>query len=141
MIGEHKGSVKYPENASIVQLAEELGASVTSVEDITRANAAGSDLPQGGLSDIFGGKLGHVAVLNSQDEQSRFLVAVTSVTPAPALEPSSEQDVQKERLSGNLSENLLSQYIGQIQSEEGIEINQQLLQAVLQPQNNPVHSN
>jgi peptidyl-prolyl cis-trans isomerase D len=121
------------DGVTLATLANELTTSVAEVVGITRSNAADSDLPTGTLGELFGGKQGHA------EGADRFLVQVTAVNAASPLEVNAQTDEQRARLSGNLSQNILSQFIGQVQLEQGIEINQSLLQAVLDPQNNRQH--
>jgi peptidyl-prolyl cis-trans isomerase D len=104
-------------------IAGELGLEAKSAADLARA-APKDDLPADVVNRIFATPVGKAASAAS-GEDSRVVFKVASATVPPFVTSTSEAARVEEQLRILLSDDLLGQYIAQLQKDLGVSINQQ----------------
>jgi peptidyl-prolyl cis-trans isomerase D len=108
---------------SLQALAAELNLPAKSAADLARATAK-DDLPADVVNRIFATPVGKAASAAS-GEDSRVVFKVTSATVPPFVTSTNEAERVEEQLRILLSDDLLSQYIAQLQKDLGVTVNQQ----------------
>jgi peptidyl-prolyl cis-trans isomerase D len=104
-------------------IAGEFGLEAKSAADLARA-APKDDLPADVVNRIFATPVGKAASA-AAGEDSRVVFKVASATVPPFVTSTSEAARVEEQLRILLSDDLLGQYIAQLQKDLGVSINQQ----------------
>ncbi len=114
--------------ASLDVLAEEMGLAPASAGPLTRGSTTG-DFGSAATGRLFTTPKGAVAVAEATDPLARVVFQVTEVS-VPDYTPT-DGDRYAERIAEGLSEDLMGQYIAQLQDELGVSINQRALRQAL----------
>jgi peptidyl-prolyl cis-trans isomerase D len=98
---------------------------------VTRSTTASGDFSSAALTAAFNGPEGYVAVAPGGADDTTLVLTVTGVTtPSYSADAPGMSDV-KRQLALQVSNDLLSQYIGEMQNDLGVTINQTALQSIL----------
>ncbi len=106
---------------SLAAIAGELGLQAKSAADLARG-AAKDDLPADVVNRIFATPVGKAASAAAADE-SRVVFKVANATVPPFVTSTNEAERVAEQLRILLSDDLLGQYIAQLQQDLGVSIN------------------
>ncbi|MEO8668491.1 MAG: peptidylprolyl isomerase, partial [Bauldia sp.] len=118
----------------IAKVATELGVEVKTADKVIRGTPASNDLPAPAVAAAFEGPKGYVAVSPGSEEGSQVVILVKdAVLPAYAAEGQNLDDVGKQ-LGVQISNDVLAQYISEMQNQLGVTINQAALQQILSSQ-------
>ena len=114
-------------------LAEVAGAEGLTAETataITRRSQPTPSLSAAAIQSAFHGPDGHMAVANGPDD-AKTVVVVTSVTVPAYFSGTPEGEQTAEQLRNALANEYLQQYVGQLQTELGVLVNQTALQQLI----------
>jgi peptidyl-prolyl cis-trans isomerase D len=100
-----------------------LGLPAKSASDLAR-NTAKEDLPADVVNRLFATPVGKAASA-AAGEDSRVVFKVAGATMPPFVTSTNEAQRIEEQLRILLTDDLLAQYIGQLQKDLGVTINQQ----------------
>lgn len=118
----------------IAAVATELGVEVNSADKVIRSTPASNDLPAAAVAAAFEGPKGTVTVSPGSEEGAQVVILVKDASvPAYAAEGQNLDDVGKQ-LGVQISNDVLSQYIAEMQNQLGVTINQAALQQILATQ-------
>jgi peptidyl-prolyl cis-trans isomerase D len=107
---------------AIETVATEAGQSVASAADLDRGSAAGA-LPQSVVTRIFATPVGKSESAPNRD-QGRIVFKVTGATLPPLITTTQEAAATDEQLRTLLADDLVSQYVAEVQREVGVRVNQ-----------------
>jgi peptidyl-prolyl cis-trans isomerase D len=115
----------------IAKVAADLGVEAKTATALKPSTAPTADLSAAAIQAAFGGPKGTAAVANGVPAQSKVVLVVTDVTLPPYVSGMPDMAQSKEQLSSQLANDLLTQYIAQLQEKLGVRINQTALQQIL----------
>lgn len=115
----------------IARVAADLGVEVKTATAVKRSTTATDDLSAAVIQAAFSGPKGTAAVAAGVPPQSKVVLVVTDVVTPPYVAGMPEMADPKNQLSGQIGNDLLSQYIAQLQDRLGVHINQTALQTIL----------
>ena len=109
--------------ADLEVLAEEAGASVVQISDLARGQAS-QPLDAAAVRAIFATRVGEHGTA-PLGETRRVVFSVESARATPFLTTTPAADMIGERLQGDIAEDLLTQFIAQLQEDVGVSINEE----------------
>ncbi|SHM70122.1 SurA N-terminal domain-containing protein [Roseibium suaedae] len=115
---------------SFADLATEAGLTVKTAENVKRGEATG-DLSQEAASVIFSGPVGTVTDAGEAKGNGRLLLRVDAVNTPAFFAESDDLKQIRDQLSQQIQDSLLNQYISQVETEAGVEINQAAIGLVI----------
>ena len=115
----------------IAKVAGEASLAVKTAEKITRRTQPAGDLSAAAIAQIFVGPKGSAAVAAGSGEQSKIVLVVTDTAVPPYFAGAPELAQLDEQMSQQLANDILTQYIGELQSELGVSVNQAAWQLAL----------
>jgi peptidyl-prolyl cis-trans isomerase D len=115
----------------IAKVAQELGLEVKTADNVTRETPPSGDLTAAAVQSAFGGPKGTAAVAPGKADQSKIVLVVTDTTVPPYFAGVPDLAQSQDRTSADMSNDLLSQYTVQLQSQVGLQLNQTALQQAL----------
>ncbi len=115
----------------IAKIGTDLGVTPKTAAKVTRETAANDDLSTATIQSAFGGPKDYAAVAVGAVADSRVVLLVTDVTTPVYLSGAPDMAQTKEQLSVQMANDLLQQYVGQLQERMGVRVNQTLLQQLL----------
>jgi peptidyl-prolyl cis-trans isomerase D len=116
---------------AMTAIAGELKLPVKTAEAITR-NAPAGELTQPVVAQIFAvhaGKAGSAA--SDPDGDTRVLFQVTTATVPPFITTTAQAGQIDEQLSSALSDDILSEYVAELQNSIGVSVNQQAVRTAI----------
>ncbi|WP_421723657.1 SurA N-terminal domain-containing protein [Bauldia sp.] len=119
----------------IATIAEDYGVAVNDAEAVTRLTPPSGDLTGVAIQAAFGGPRGHTAVADGEN-QNKVVIAVSEVTIPAYFSGLPASDQMAARLSTEISNDYLQQYVTQLQNLLSVSVNQAALQQVINP---PAH--
>lgn len=120
---------------AIETIAEENNTTVVEIEALTRSTPAEGDLSAAVIQAAFGGPAGHTAVADGEG-QAKVVLAVTNTTVPPYFSGSPAADQTAERLSADLTNAYLLQYVRLLQDRLDVAVNQVALNLLTSPPDN-----
>jgi peptidyl-prolyl cis-trans isomerase D len=125
LLGERARAIveRLDKGETLQAVAGELGLPAQTVTELARA-APKDDIPADVVNRIFATPVG-TAASAAAGEDRRIVFKVTSATVPPFVTSTSEAERVAEQLRIILSDDLLGQYIAQLQKDLGVSINQQ----------------
>ena len=115
---------------SIDTIAQDKGLEVKTAKAITRSTKPGNSLTGAAIQAAFDGPKGHAAVAQGEG-QDQIVLAVTDVTVPPYFSGSPDLKQMQDRLTSDISNDLLQEYVAQLQQRLGVAVNQVALQQVI----------
>lgn len=115
---------------SLADIAGQYGATVESAENLTRS-ARHQDLSPSAIRSAFAGPKGHVGQGLAANSKDRVVFRVTAVETPAFFAESAEARAISEQTSPAYAEGLVGQYIGGLEQELGVRLNQTLLNQIL----------
>jgi peptidyl-prolyl cis-trans isomerase D len=115
---------------AIDAIAKERGVEVQTAKALKRATAPSGELTADAITAAFDGPKGYVAVAPGVDQAKIVLVATESTIP-PYFSGAPDLSQAEERLTSDIGNDLLGQYITQLQQRLGVAVNQVALQQVI----------
>ncbi len=106
------------------------GLEVKTADAVKRTGEPPAGLSAAAVQAAFGGPKGFAAVADGENDAKLVLVA-TDVTVPPYFSGAPDLAEAEERFSGELANDLLSQYVFQVQKGLGVSVNQVALQAAI----------
>ncbi|MCB1486959.1 MAG: SurA N-terminal domain-containing protein [Bauldia sp.] len=97
---------------------------------IKRATEANGALTTAAIQQAFGGPKGFAAVADGADQSKIVLVVEGSTTP-PYFSGAPDMKDTEDRLSGDIANDFLQQYVTQLQQKLGVAVNQATLQRLI----------
>jgi peptidyl-prolyl cis-trans isomerase D len=104
---------------------------VKTAEKITRATQPSGDLTPAVIQSTFAGPKSYAAVASGSGDQTKIVLLVTDSTVPPFFAGAPEMAQVEQQVSGQLANDLLSQYVSELQSQLGVAVNQTALQQLL----------
>jgi peptidyl-prolyl cis-trans isomerase D len=111
----------------IAKVATELGTEVKTAADLTRSTKASGDLTQAAILRTFSGPKGTAAVAAGAADQTKLVLLVTDSEVPPYFSGAPEMDQAKTQIADQISNDLLIQYMTQLQAQLGVSVNQAAL--------------
>lgn len=119
----------------IAKVAADNSLEAKTVAAVKRGMQPTGDLTAPAIQAAFGGPKGHAAVAAGKDDQTKIVLVVTETTLSPYFSGAPDLVQNEEQLSDQIARDFLGQYVGQLQSQLGLQINQTALEAAIgQPQ-------
>ncbi len=115
---------------SLAAIVAETGGTVESRSGVTRIGDPPAGLPQQAINAAFGGPQGHAAVADG-DNGEKIVVVTTAVTVPPYFSGTPELAQAEEQFSGEVANDVLTQYVYQLQQNLGVTVNDTALQAAI----------
>ena len=115
----------------IAKVATDLGVQPKTAEKLTRGTQPAGDLSAATIQAAFAGPKGYSGVAPGSADKSQIVILVTDVNLPPYFSGAPDLAEGKDQLSRQLSNDLLQQYVGQVQSSLGTRVNQAALQQAL----------
>lgn len=115
---------------AIDAIALEKSVDVKTATGVKRLAPATDDLTTAAIQAAFGGPRGHAAVADGAD-QSKIVVVAAEVTVPPYFSGAPDLADTEERLSQDVANDLLTEYVGQLQDQVGVSVNQVALQQLI----------
>ena len=115
----------------IAAVAADLGVEPMTATAIKRSTPASETLSAAAVQGAFSGPKGTAAVAAGVADQSKTVLVVTDVTLTPYVSGMPDMEQSKQQLSGQIANDLLQQYIAQLQDRLGVQINQAILQQLI----------
>ena len=109
--------------AGLEALAEEAGANVSQIGDLARGQAS-EPLDEPAVRAIFATRVGEHGTA-PLGQTRRVVFTVESARATPFLTTTPAADTIGQRLQGDIAEDLLTQFIAQLQEDVGVSINQE----------------
>jgi peptidyl-prolyl cis-trans isomerase D len=121
---------KLKAGTTLAQLATETGLTVATANDLQRRKAAGF-IPVKAVDAVFKTPKGATGSVEGESATQRFVYRVTDVVD-PKLDASSPDAKQlSTTLQNSYADDIIGEYIGQIENDLGININQSALNQVI----------
>ncbi|MEM1038515.1 MAG: SurA N-terminal domain-containing protein [Pseudomonadota bacterium] len=117
----------YRNGGDLAALAAEASAEVKRTEALAR-NGRDAGLPQSTIAEAFNGDAKHAAVTPGDTPTSRIVVTVAEVKATPNLETPAEQ---AQAINAGAQDDLMTQFIGNLQSGYDVTHNPALIQQLL----------
>jgi peptidyl-prolyl cis-trans isomerase D len=114
---------------TLAGLAGELGLKVQTATDLARTANSG-DLTQAVVPRIFATPVGKVASTAVTDDK-RVLFKVTAATVPPFVTSTQQASAEEEQLRNLLSEDLLAEYVADIQKQLGITVHPEMMRRAI----------
>jgi peptidyl-prolyl cis-trans isomerase D len=114
---------------AIEAVAAEAGLTATTASDLAR-NANAGDLTQPVVARIFATPVGQAASAAPRDD-ARVVFKVTGATMPPFASSTQQAGAVEEQLAAALGDDMLAQFIAQIEKEVGVTLHQQNLRRVV----------
>jgi len=115
---------------AIDTIAQDKGLEVKIAKAVTRSTKPDNGLTGSAIQAAFDGPKGHAAV--SQGEgQDQIVLTVTDVTVPPYFSGAPDLKQMQDRLTSDISSDLLQEYVAQLQQRLGVAVNQVALQQVI----------
>ncbi|SDB13170.1 peptidylprolyl isomerase [Bauldia litoralis] len=115
---------------AIDDVATEIGVEPATADAIKRSTQASGALTAQAIQEAFNGPKGYAGVAPGADD-AKIVLVVTDVTVPPYFSGAPEMAETEQRLSGDLTNDLLQQYIAQLQDRLGVSVNQATLQQLI----------
>lgn len=115
---------------AIDDVAIEIGVDAQTADAIKRATQASGALTAQAIQEAFNGPKGYAGVASGADG-AKIVLVVSDVTVPPYFSGAPEMAETEQRLSGDLTNDLLQQYIAQLQERLGVSVNQATLQQLI----------
>ena len=109
--------------ADLAAVAQQAGASVAQIGDLARGQAS-EPLDEPAVRAIFATRVGEHGTA-PLGETRRVVFTVESARATPFLTTTPAADTIGERLQGDIAEDMLTQFIAQLQDDVGVSINEQ----------------
>ncbi|MGY6646205.1 MAG: SurA N-terminal domain-containing protein [Salinarimonas sp.] len=109
--------------ADLAAVAQQAGGSVAQIGDLARGQAS-EPLDEPAVSAIFATRVGEHGTA-PLGETRRVVFTVESARATPFLTTTPAADTIGERLQGDIAEDMLTQFIAQLQDDVGVSINEQ----------------
>lgn len=113
---------------AIAAVAADAGGTVETTLPVTR-NTTPQGLTRPAVAQAFALPLNGVGNAESADNQSRTVLQVTAITPAPAATKEQAEKIAKE-LSGELENDVVAAYVGALQKDLGVTVNRAAFERV-----------
>jgi peptidyl-prolyl cis-trans isomerase D len=118
----------------IAKVAAELALEVKTADNVTRAMKPAGDLGAAAIQRAFAGPKGSAAVAAGVADQTKLVLVVTDATTPPYFSGAPDLAQSQDEVSQEIGNDILSQYIMQLQGQLGVALNQTALaQAVGRP--------
>lgn len=111
----------------IAKVATDLGVAVKTADGLTRATKPSGDLTAATILRTFAGPRGSAAVAAGAADQTKLVLVVTDTTVPPYFSGAPEMAGAQQQFSQQLTNDLLVQYITQLQGQLGVTVNQSAL--------------
>jgi peptidyl-prolyl cis-trans isomerase D len=111
----------------IAKVATDLGVAVKTADALTRATKPNGDLTAATILRTFAGPKGSAAVAAGAADQTKLVLVVTDTTVPPYFSGAPEMAGAQQQFSQQLTNDLLVQYITQLQGQLGVTVNQSAL--------------
>jgi peptidyl-prolyl cis-trans isomerase D len=115
--------------ASLAEVAAAAGLKVETAADLQRSGA-GAALPAAAVNAIFASAKDAVGTAEGESPGERVIFRVTQITVPPLDGASPEAKRMEETLRGAVAEDLLRQYVAQVERDLGAAVNQDALRRV-----------
>ncbi len=115
---------------AIDDVATEIGVEPATADAIKRSTQASGALTAQAVQEAFNGPKGYAGVASGADG-AKIVLVVSDVTVPPYFSGAPEMAETEQRLSGDLTNDLLQQYIAQLQERLGVSVNQATLQQLI----------
>jgi peptidyl-prolyl cis-trans isomerase D len=115
----------------VAKLAAELGVEVKTAEAVKRNTQPDESLSAAAIQAAFGGPKGTAAVATGVPDQSKIVLVVTDAMVPPYVSGMPDMVQSQQQLSGQIANDLLQQYIAQLQDRLGVRVNQTVLQQLI----------
>ncbi len=115
---------------SIDTIAQDKGLEVKTAKDVTRSTKPENGFTGAAIQAAFDGPKGHAAVAQGED-QNQIVLTVTDVTVPPYFSGSPDLKQMQDRLTSDISNDLLQEYVTQLRQRLGVAVNQVALQQVI----------
>ena len=115
---------------SIDTIAKDKGLDVKTAAAVTRATKPENGLTGAAIQAAFDGPKGHAAVAQGEG-QDQIVLTVTDVTVPPYFSGSPDLKQMQDRLTSDISNDLLQEYVAQLRQRLGVAVNQVALQQVI----------
>lgn len=114
----------------LAAIATTAGVTVETASGVTRVGDPPAGLGQPVVEAAFGGPQGFAAIADG-DAGSKIVVVTTAVTVPPYFSGAPDLAQAEEQFSGEFSNDILTQYVYQLQQQLGVTVNQAALQAAI----------
>lgn len=115
---------------AIDALARDKGLEVKTAKAMTRSTKPEDGLTGAAIQAAFDGPKGHAAVAQGEG-QDQIVLTVTDVTVPPYFSGAPDLKQTQDRLTSDISSDLLQEYVAQLQQRLGVAVNQVALQQVI----------
>ncbi|MBZ0228099.1 MAG: SurA N-terminal domain-containing protein [Bauldia sp.] len=115
----------------VAKIAAELGVEVKTADAVKRNTQPDESLSAAAIQAAFGGPKGTAAVATGVPDQSKIVLVVTDATVPPYVSGMPDMVQSQQQLSGQIANDLLQQYIAQLQDRLGVRVNQTVLQQLI----------
>lgn len=115
---------------AIDTVAGEQGVDARTAESIKRDMPATEDLPEAAIEAAFGGPEGYAAVADGIDN-AKVVLVVSEATVPPYFSGSPDLVETEDRLSSEVINGFLQEYVAQLQERLGVAVNQVALQQLI----------
>jgi peptidyl-prolyl cis-trans isomerase D len=115
---------------AIDTIAQDKGLEVKTAKAITRSTKPENGLTGAVIQAAFDGPKGHTAVAQG-DGEDQIVLTVTDVTVPPYFSGAPDLKQMQDRLTSDISNDLLQEYVAQLQQRLGVAVNQVALQQVI----------
>lgn len=112
-------------------VAASLGLTVQTDENQTRGSKPPADFSTDALKAAFDGPKGYAAAVAGVEPDQQIVLQVESVTDTPFVKDDPKEVSLTRQLADAMQNDLLQQYISELQNELGAKVNQQALQRVI----------
>jgi len=116
--------------AELATLAEELAVSVETKYALSRGDTD-AVFGEAAVASAFSGPKGLVEVASDASNENRILLKVTSVNDASTVTAGSVSPEQRQRVSQQISDDILDQMVARLQSNYGVSVNRELAERAL----------
>lgn len=116
--------------AELSALAEELAVSVETKYALSRGDTD-AVFGEAAVASAFSGPKGLVEVASDASNENRILLQVTTVNDASTVTVGSVSEDQRERVSRQMSDDILDQMVARLQSEYSVSVNRELAERAL----------
>ncbi|MCB1495702.1 MAG: SurA N-terminal domain-containing protein [Bauldia sp.] len=115
---------------AIDTVAADAGVEPRTAAAVKRTTEANDKLTTAAIQQAFGGPKGYAAVAEGADE-SKIVLVVEGITVPPYFSGAPDMAETEQRLSNDIANDFLQQYVAQLQQKLGIAVNQVTLQQLI----------
>jgi peptidyl-prolyl cis-trans isomerase D len=115
----------------LAKVAGELSLPVKTADKLTRSSQPTEDLSAAAIQAAFGGPVGHVATAAGAADETQVVLVVTGASTPDYVADAPEAKQLKEQVTAQISNDMMGQYLLELQNQVGVSINQTAVQQIL----------